>query len=237
MRTVLITGASRGIGAATARAFAQKGDRVIINYKTNREKADALAKELGGLAVQADVSDPQQVQAMFKEIHARLGAVDVLVNNAGFSQFAMFDALSDEDWQQMLQTTLSGAFYCIRQALPDMIHKKRGHIINISSIWGIAGASCEVAYSAAKAGLIGMTKALAKEVGPSGIIVNCVAPGVINTDMSDSLSAEAKHELAEETPLCRLGTPEEVAKSIVFLSEPDTFITGQILSPNGGIVI
>lgn len=237
MRTVLITGASRGIGAATARAFAQKGDRVIINYKTNREKAEALAKELSGLAIQADVSDPQQVKAMFEEIHTRFGSVDVLVNNAGFSQFAMFDSLSDEDWQRMLQTTLSGAFHCIREALPNMIHNKQGSIVNISSIWGITGASCEVAYSTAKAGLIGMTKALAKEVGPSGILVNCVAPGVIDTDMSHSLTPETKQVLADETPLCRLGTPEEVAKSIVFLSEPDTFLTGQVLSPNGGIVI
>lgn len=237
MRTVLITGASRGIGAAAARAFAQKGDRVIINYKVNCKKAEALAEELNGLAIQADVSDPQQVKAMFAQIRSRFGSVDVLVNNAGFSQFAMFDSLSDEDWQKMLQTTLSGAFYCIREALPDMIHHKQGHIINISSIWGITGASCEVAYSTAKAGLIGMTKSLAKEVGPSGICVNCIAPGVIDTEMSDCLSAETKQSLADETPLCRLGTPEEVAKSIVFLAEPDTFITGQVLSPNGGIVI
>lgn len=237
MRTVLITGASRGIGAATARAFAQKGDRVIINYKTNREKAEALAEELHGIAIGADVSDPMQVKAMFNDIHTLTGSVDVLVNNAGFSQFAMFDSLLDEDWQAMLQTTLSGAFYCIREALPGMIHKKQGAIINVSSIWGITGASCEVAYSTAKAGLIGMTKALAKEVGPSGILVNCVAPGVIDTDMSQHLSDETRQELIEETPLCRLGSAQEVAKSIVFLAEPDHFISGQVLSPNGGIVI
>ena len=237
MRNVLITGSSRGIGAATARAFAQKGDRVIINYKTNREKAETLAKEIGGIALQADVSDPGQVKAMFKDIRTLAGSVDVLVNNAGFAQFAMFDSLSDEDWQAMIQTTLSGAFYCIREALPDMIHKKAGAIVNVSSVWGLTGASCEVAYSTAKAGLIGMTTALAKEVGPSGISVNCVAPGVIDTDINQMLSPEALESLAEETPLCRLGTPEEVAKTILVLAEPNTFITGQVISPNGGLVI
>lgn len=231
--TVLVTGASRGIGAAIARAFSKKGYTVYINYKTSRKEAEALGKEIGAIPVCADVSDPTQVQAMLKEI----GNVDVLVNNAGFAQFSMFDALSNEDWHKMLNVTLSGAFYCIKGVLPHMISQKKGAIINISSMWGITGASCEVAYSTAKAGLIGMTKALAKEVGPSGITVNCVAPGVIDTEMNKTLTEETIKELREETPLGRIGTPEDIAKTVLFLADPDSFITGQVISPNGGLVI
>ncbi len=237
MRTVLITGASRGIGAACAKAFAAAGDRVLINYKSSREKAEALAQELGGFALGADVSDSGQVKAMFQEIQTRFGGVDVLVNNAGIAHFSMFDALSDADWQTILSTNLSGAFYCIREALPFMIHQKRGAIINISSIWGICGASCEVAYSTAKAGLIGMTKALAKEVGPSGITVNCVAPGMIDTEMNQVLGEDTVTAICEETPLGRMGTAEEVADTVLYLASTRHFMTGQILSPNGGLVI
>ncbi len=233
MRNVLITGASRGIGAATARLFAQMGDKVYINYRTEKEAAQRLAAEIGGVALCADVANPLQVEVMLNQ----LPGIDVLVNNAGFSQFAFFDTLSHEDWQRMLDVTLSGAFYCIQGVLPHMIHQKKGAIINVSSIWGITGAACEVAYSTAKAGLIGMTRALAKEVGPSGISVNCVAPGVIDTAMNQTLSEETLAELREETPLGRLGTPEEIADSIYFLAKPDSFITGQVLSPNGGLVI
>ncbi len=233
MQTVLITGASRGIGAAAARMFAARGDQVFINYRTQQQEAEALAVALGGTAVYADVADSSQVAAMFQ----KLPGIDVLVNNAGFSQFQFFDALSDADWQRMLSVTLSGAFYCIREALPHMIHQKHGSIINVSSIWGITGAACEVAYSTAKAGLLGMTKALAKEVGPSGIRVNCVAPGVIGTDMNAALTPETIAELEANTPLGRLGTPEDVAKAILYLADPDSFVTGQILSPNGGLVI
>lgn len=233
MRNILITGASRGIGAATARRFAAAGDRVFINYRTDKEAAEVLAKELGGIALCADVADPLQVSAMLQE----LPPIDVLINNAGFAQFAFFDALTDEEWHRMIEVTLSGAFYCTRGVLPHMIRQKRGAIVNVSSIWGICGASCEVAYSTAKAGLIGMTKALAKEVGPSGIRVNCVAPGVIDTDMNASLTPDTLKELQEETPLGRLGTAEEVADAIFYLANPDGFCTGQILSPNGGLVI
>lgn len=237
MRNILITGGSRGIGAATARAFAAQGDRVFINYRQNRNKALALAGEIGGTAIAADVADASQVTVMLQEITHLAGGVDVLINNAGFAQFSMFDALSDMEWNRMMQVTLSGAFYCIRGVLPYMIHQKQGNIINISSMWGITGAACEVAYSTAKAGLIGMTKALAKEVGPSGIRVNCVAPGVIDTDMNASLSQDTIRSLKEETPLGRLGTPEEIADTILFLAKPDSFITGQVISPNGGLVI
>ncbi|MBE5039764.1 3-oxoacyl-ACP reductase FabG [Oscillospiraceae bacterium DSM 107454] len=237
LRNILITGGSRGIGAATARAFAAQGDRVFINYRQNRNKALALAGEIGGTAIAADVADASQVAVMLQEITHLAGGVDVLINNAGFAQFSMFDALSDTEWDRMMQVTLNGAFYCIRGVLPYMIHQKQGNIINISSMWGITGAACEVAYSTAKAGLIGMTKALAKEVGPSGIRVNCVAPGVIDTDMNASLSQDTIRSLKEETPLGRLGTPEEIADTILFLAKPDSFITGQVISPNGGLVI
>ena len=183
MKHVLITGASRGIGAATARLFAKKGYRVTLNYRTEQEAAELLANEIGGIAIRADVADSAQVAEMLQQIPG----VDILINNAGFAQFGFFDSLSDEDWKRMMDVTLSGAFYCSRGVLPHMIHQKSGAIVNISSIWGLTGAACEVAYSTAKAGLIGMTRALAKEVGPSGIRVNCVAPGVIDTQMNANL--------------------------------------------------
>ncbi len=233
MRNVLITGASRGIGAATARLFSQAGDKVYLNYRTEKESTEALAKELGGIALCADVADSLQVRRMLEQIPG----VDVLINNAGFAQFGFFDALTDAEWHRMLDVTLSGAFYCIRGVLPHMLHQKRGAIVNVSSIWGITGSACEVAYSTAKAGLLGMTKALAKEVGPSGITVNCVAPGVIDTAMNGKLSPDTLSQLMEETPLGRLGTPEDVAKAIFYLADADGYITGQILSPNGGFVI
>ncbi|MBO5363914.1 MAG: 3-oxoacyl-ACP reductase FabG [Clostridia bacterium] len=233
MRNILITGASRGIGAATARLFAEKGDNVYLNYRTEKQRAEQLAREIGGVAVYADVADSVQVAEMLKQ----LPGIDVLINNAGFAQFGFFDSLSDTDWHRMLDVTLSGAFYCSRGVLPHMIHQKSGAIVNVSSIWGITGAACEVAYSTAKAGLIGMTRALAKEVGPSGITVNCVAPGVIDTDMNATLDKETLTQLIEETPLGRLGTPEDIAKAIFYLAEQDSFITGQVLSPNGGIMI
>lgn len=233
MRNVLITGASRGIGAATARAFAERGDKVFINYNNSQEAAEELAKETGGVAIRADVSNANEVNAMFEKI----GSVDILINNAGISGFYMLDAMSDEEWKRMIDVNLNSVFYCTRAVLPQMINRKQGAIVNVSSMWGICGASCEVAYSTAKAGIIGFTKALAKEVGPSGIRVNCVAPGVIDTDMNKSLDEDAKKALCEETPLGRLGTPEEIAKAIVFLADENSFITGQILSPNGGLVI
>lgn len=236
MKNVLITGASKGIGAAAARAFAQKNCHVFINYNTSRKNAEALAAEIDGTAVQADVSNPEQVTAMLSRIDILCGGIDILINNAGFAQFSMFDALSNDDWHKMIDVTLSGAFYCTKGVLPHMIHQKSGCIINISSIWGLTGASCEVAYSTAKAGLIGMTKALAKEVGPSGIRVNCIAPGVIDTDMNAALTAETLEDLKEEIPLGRLGTPEDIARLAVFLAD-DSYITGQVISSNGGIVI
>ncbi len=233
MRNVLITGASRGIGAATARAFAALGDRVIINYNKSKEDAERIAEETGGIAIRADVSNPDEVKQMFE----KAGDVDVLVNNAGVAGFYMTDAMTDEEWRRIIDINLSGTFYCIREVLPQMISRKRGAIINVSSMWGITGAACEVAYSAAKAGVIGMTKALAKEVGPSGITVNCVAPGAIDTDMNGGLDKDTIDAICAETPLGRLGKPHEIAQMIVYLTNEDGFMTGQVISQNGGFVI
>ena len=239
MKTVLITGAARGIGAAAAEGFAEAGYQVVINYLHSAEKAEALAARWPGrtLAVQADVADPAQVEAMFAAAERAFGGVDVLMCNAGIAAQKLFTDVTDEEWQRMLAVHLSGAFYCCRRALPHMIRRKWGRILTVSSMWGQVGGSCEVAYSAAKAGLIGLTKALAKEEGPSGITVNCVAPGVIDTDMMASFSAEDKAALAEETPLGALGTPKQVADALVFLAgDGASYITGQVLGVNGGLV-
>lgn len=233
MKRVLITGASRGIGAACARLFAKSGYDVIINYNNSKEEALRLAREIGAETIRADVSNSAQVDDMFKAA----GEVNILVNNAGISGFYMLDAMSDDEWNKMIGVNLNGVFYCTRAVLPQMLRRKSGAIVNVSSMWGICGSSCEAAYSASKAGVIGLTKALAKEVGPSGIRVNCVAPGVIDTDMNKKLGGDAIKELCEETPLGRLGSPEEVARAILFLADDDGFITGQVLSPNGGLVI
>ena len=233
-KTVLITGASRGIGAAAARLFAKEDYHVIINYRKSKAEAEKLAAETGAEIFCADVRDRSQVDAMF----SACGGVDILINNAGISRFGLFSDLTSAEWHEMLDTTLTGAYHCIQAALPHMIHQKDGRILNISSIWGITGASCETAYSTAKAGLIGMTRALAKELGPSGIRVNCVAPGVIDTDMNAHLTKETLASLQEETPLGTIGTPEDVARLLLFLAgRGGDFITGQVISPNGGFVI
>ena len=242
METALITGGSRGIGAAIAAALARAGYAVAINYNHSAEAAEALAASLraegrAALPVQADVSDPAQVAAMFAAVERQLGAVSVLVNNAGIAQQKLFTDLSDADWRRMMGVHLDGAFYCCRAALPAMIRARYGRILNIASMWGQVGGSCEVHYWAAKAGLIGLTKALAKEEGPSGITVNCIAPGVVDTDMMASFSAEDRAALADETPVCRLGNADEVAAAAVFLCSPAAgFITGQVLGVNGGLV-
>jgi len=238
MKTVLITGASGGIGAATARIFAEKGYRVALNYHQSQEDALSPREELGeaAFAVKADVSDSAQVKNMFSAVFKRFGGIDVLINNAGIAEFSLFTDITDEQWHRMFGINADGCFYCCREALPYMISQKSGAIVNISSIWGITGSSCEVHYSAAKAAIIGLTKALAKEVGPSGITVNCIAPGVIDTKMNRGLSDEDVAGLIDETPLQKLGTPSDIAKAVLFLAESE-FITGQILSPNGGFVI
>lgn len=233
MRTILITGGSRGIGAACVRTFAAAGDRVYFFYRSDDVAARTLSQETGAIALKCDVADKNAVAKTFES----LPTFDVLVNNAGICGFSLFQDISEEDWETMIQTHLGGTFRCTKAVLPGMISKKQGCIINISSMWGQVGASCEVHYSAAKAGVIGLTKALAKEVGPSGIRVNCVAPGVIDTDMNHALTSDAISSLTEETPLGRLGTPEEIAQMVYWLTtDQSSFLTGQVLSPNGGIV-
>lgn len=239
-KTVLITGGSRGIGAACVEAFAAAGCRVVFSYLHSQEQAAALCARWEGraLAVQADVADRNQVAALFRQAEQAFGPVEVLVNNAGIAQQKLFTDITPAEWRRMLAVHLDGPFYCCQAALPAMIRAKWGRIINISSMWGQVGGSCEVHYSAAKAGLIGLTKALAQEEGPSGVTVNCIAPGVVETDMMAGFSAADKQALAEETPLCRLGRPEEVAAAAVFLAgDQAAFITGQVLGVNGGLVV
>ena len=234
MKKALITGASRGIGAACARALSEDGFEVVIGYNSSENAAKALAEELGGVAVRADVSDEKQAVSLVEAA----GEVDVIVCCAGIAMQKLFQDTTAEDWRRIFAVNTEGTANVCRAAVPSMIRRKSGVIITVSSMWGQVGASCEVAYSAAKAGIIGMTRALAKEVGPSGICVNCIAPGVIDTDMLASFSKEERAVLSDDTPLCRLGTPEDVAKAIFFLASSDAdFITGQILSPNGGFVI
>ncbi len=242
-QTVLITGASRGIGRAAAAAFARNGYNVAVNYCKSKEKATDLANELNGYGVmaaayQADVSDKTAVGEMFGKAEQELGRISVLVNNAGIAEQILFSDITEEKWDRMFAVNVKGAYNCTQVALSSMIHEKYGRIINVSSMWGISGASCEVHYSASKAALIGFTKALAKEVGLSGITVNCIAPGVIGTDMNSAISGEILEELKEDTPLNRIGTPEDVAAAILFLaSDKASFITGQTLSVDGGFIL
>ena len=238
-RCVLISGGDRGIGAAAARAFWQAGYRVAVLYHTHAEAAAALEKELPGLlAVQCDVASRASCEVAFHTVEQAVGHVDVLVSNAGIAQQKLFTDITPEEWQHMLDVNLSGAFHLCQLALPGMIRRKAGRILTVSSMWGQTGGSCEVHYSAAKAGLIGLTKALAKEEGPSGITVNCVAPGVIDTEMMAAFTAEDKAALAEETPVGRLGSADEVAQLLVFLAgESAGYITGQVFGVNGGLVI
>ena len=235
MLTALITGGSRGIGAATVRTFINAGYRVVFFYFRNESAAQALAAETGAIAIRCDVRNSASVASACSEAKRLLGHIDVLVNNASIAQQKLFTDITDEDWRTMLDTNLSGAFYASRAVLPDMISRRYGRIINVGSIWGQVGASCEVHYSAAKAGLIGLTKGLAKEVGPSGVTVNCICPGVIETDMLSSFTKDDLAALADETPVGRLGTPEDIASSILWLADPkSSFITAQIIGVNGG---
>lgn len=234
----LVTGASRGIGAAAARRLAADGWRVIIHYKSSGAKALALADELGGTAIAADLADPAQIDAMLENIRTQLGKPELLVNNAGVSVTDLYQSVSDAAAEWLFAVNTAAPMRLAKRLLPDMIAAHRGCIINIASVWGECGAACEVHYSASKAALIGFTKALAKEVGPAGIRVNCVSPGVIATDMNRIHDAETMAALRAETPLDRIGTPEEVAEVIAFLaSERARFVTGQIIGTNGGFGI
>ena len=238
-RCVLISGGDRGIGAAAAQAFYAAGYRVAVLYHQNAEAAAKLEKALPGCTVvQCDVASRASCELAFHTVEQALGHVDVLVCNAGIAQQKLFTDITPEEWQRMLDVNLSGAFHLCQLALPGMIHRKAGRILTVSSMWGQTGGSCEVHYSAAKAGLIGLTKALAKEEGPSGVTVNCVAPGVIDTDMMAAFTAEDKAALAEETPVGRLGSAAEVAALLVYLAgENAGYITGQVFGVNGGLVI
>ncbi|MDR0840631.1 MAG: 3-oxoacyl-ACP reductase FabG [Christensenellaceae bacterium] len=241
-QNVLITGASRGIGRAAAFAFARAAWRVGVNYHTNRDAAYEVVEaieDFGGFAtaLEGDVANPADCAAMVEALQDAYGPLDALINNAGISYVGLFDQTAPADWQRLLDVNLLGARNMSAAVLPAMLSRKRGSIVNTASIWGLNGSSCEVAYSASKAALIGMTQALAQELGPSGIRVNCVAPGVIQTDMNAALSPAELADLAERTALCRIGRPEEVAEAMVFLAgEKAGFITGQTLRVDGGFI-
>lgn len=244
-QTVLITGGSRGIGAASVLAFAKAGYRVAFTWHSSADAArrmvETVQQTVPGstvLAIRANAADSAQVRDAVAQTARELGGPQVLVCNAGIAQQKLFTDLTDEDWRRMMSVDLDGVFYACRAALPGMIREKYGRILCVSSMWGQTGGSCEVHYSAAKAGVIGLCRALAKEEGPSGITVNCVAPGVIDTDMMASFTEEDRAALAEETPVGRLGTAEEIARTLVFLASPDAgYITGQVIGQNGGLVI
>lgn len=239
----MITGASRGIGLATARLFAENGHPVVVNYNQSRDMAFAAAREInaaGGMAaaIKADVSNPDEVEKMFAEAESQFGRIGILVNNAAVARQSLFTDIGYSEWRDTFAVNVDGMFLCSQIALKSMLREHSGSIVNISSMWGQVGASCEVLYSATKAAVIGMTKALAQEVGPSGVRVNCVAPGVIDTEMNSHLSADDLNSLREDTPLMRLGTTRDVAEAVFFLaSDKASFITGQVLAPNGGFVI
>ena len=239
-KTVLVTGASRGIGRAIALAFAKEGYHVFLNCNHSVIQLEKVRAEIEALPnascdmVIGDVGNPDHVEKMFKLIYKKCDCLDVLVNNAGIAHIGLLSEMTDKEWNRIIQTNLSSVFYCSRAVIPEMVSKKAGKIINISSMWGTAGASCEAAYSATKAGVHGLTKALAKELGPSNIQVNAIACGVIDTDMNSQLSEEDKIILKNEIPASRFGTPEEVADVVLQLATSPGYLTGQIIGVDGG---
>ncbi len=239
MKRILISGGSRGIGRGLVEAFSQNGDKVAFIYKSNHEAAEAVRAATGAVAICADVSQPEDVKRAVCMAESALGgSVEVLVNNAGISLISVMQDVTDDQWRAVLDTNLSGAFYLSREVLSGMISEKSGRIIHIGSMWGKVGASCEVAYSAAKAGLRGLTLSMAKELAPSGITVNCVEPGVIQTEMNAHLGADVLASLTEETPVGRLGIPADVSSAVLFLaSDAASFITGQMLAIDGGFAL
>ena len=232
MRTVLITGGSRGIGGACVRRFAARGDRVWFLYEKNDAAAALVARETGATAIRCDVADAAQVAAAFD----RLPPLDVLICSAGIVQYGVISSITDAEWRRLFAVNVDGVFHCVRAALPGMLEKKDGCIVTVSSMWGQVGASCEAGYSATKGAVIALSKALAQELGPSNIRVNSIAPGVIDTDMCANLGDETRAMLRDETPLERLGQPDDVARAAEYLADAD-FITGQVLAVNGGFVI
>ncbi len=242
-QVALVTGSSRGIGRAVALELAREGYDVCVNYLQHREAAESLVSQLQemgreAIAVQADVADSRAVEYMVRQTEDALGPVTLLVNNAGISWYGLFQDTDDSTWDRVLAVNLTGARNMARAVLPRMISEKAGCIINISSMWGLRGASCEVAYACSKAAIIGLTRSLALEVAPSGIRVNCVAPGCIETDMVRVLGPETRDMLIGETPLGRLGAPEDIAHAVAFLaSEKASFLTGQVLGADGGFIV
>lgn len=235
MKKVIVTGGSRGIGRACVELFAENGCAVAFIYRANDSAAEECADETGAFPIKADLSDPEEAAWAYNQAVEYLGGVDVLVNNAGISESELITDMTDEHWMKMINTNLSSAFYMSRSATADMVRQQSGAIVNIGSVWGRCGASCESAYSATKAGLRGLTLSLAKELGPSGVRVNCVEPGVIDTEMNDCYDDETIAELCEDTPLYRIGDPAEVAEVVYFLaSEKASFITAQIIGVDGG---
>ena len=237
-KVAIVTGGSRGIGRAIVETLARKGINVIANYNQSEEKAKQLQENLEKEnihidIIKADVSKREEVKKMVDMVIKKYGKIDVLINNAGISQEKLFQDITDDDWEHVMKVNLYSAFCATQEVLPYMLSQKRGCIINISSIYGIIGGSCAVAYSATKAGMDGMTKALAKELGPSNIRVNSIAPGCIDTDMNKQYTEEDMNQVKEETPLERIGKPEDIAKCAMWLVE-DTFTTGQVISINGG---
>ena len=238
MKTALITGGSRGIGSELVRHFARNGYSVAFTYKSSAKEAEALSLETGALAIKADSANESEVSLAVARTIETLGGIDCLINNAAISSFSLFTDITLDEWNEMVAVNLTGAFLYSKLTIPDMLKRKTGRIINITSMWGLVGSSCEVHYSATKAALIGMTKALAKELGPSGITVNAIAPGVINTEMNSKLSDEDVEALVNDTPLMRIGEPSDVAATAYFLAtEGASFITGEVINVSGGYVI
>ena len=237
-KVVLVTGGSRGIGKAICEKFAAEGYFVAVNYEKSEEKAKSLAEKIGGKAFCADVSDYSAVCKMFDDIEKEMGEVSVLINNAAISTFGLFQDCSDEEWERIFGVNVKGVFNCSKRAVGNMLKNQCGSIVNISSIWGITGGSCECHYSATKAAVIGYTKAMAKELGPSGIRVNCIAPGAVETEMNARFSKEDMEAVAEESALGYIGKPEEIAEAVFFAaSEKASYMTGAVINVNGGSVI
>ena len=232
MSTVLVTGGSRGIGAATVRQFAKAGHRVYFLYEKEHEAAAAVAAETGAIAICADVADRDAVAQAFRQ----LKSLDILVCNAGICHTGLLSQITEAEWDRLFAVNVKGMYHCINAAMPSFLRKQSGSIVTVSSMWGVTGGSCEAAYSATKGAVIALSKALAKDLGPSGIRVNCVAPGVILTDMCADIDPEILEELRQESPIGRNGTPDDVAQSIEYLANA-SFVTGQVLGVNGGLVI